>query len=136
MKVLAQKNSRPVAIALIAVLSAFLGISSGLVGEPTGSGTIITNRAEATYDGGDGSTYRVASETVTFTVLAVPSLTVGPKETTPSSSIGPQERIERLFTICNAGNVNNSYVVTSIEIPSPAKLVIIAYDNDDYQFGR
>ncbi len=63
------------------------------------SGTTITNRAEGTYEGGDGTTYNTSSETITFTVLSVASLTVGPKETIPSASIGPQQRITRLFRI-------------------------------------
>jgi uncharacterized repeat protein (TIGR01451 family)/fimbrial isopeptide formation D2 family protein len=124
------KMSKPAAAILIALLVAAIAISRSRAGDPTDSGTVITNRAEATYEGTDGVAYRVASETVTFTVLAVPSLTVGPKQTAPSASVAPQQRVERLFNICNTGNIPSSYVVTNLDVTSPSKLVILVYDND------
>jgi len=99
-------------------------------GDNTLSGTTITNRAEGTYEGGDGTTYNTSSETITFTVLPVASLTVGPKETIPSASIGPQQRITRLFRICNTGNVTTSYTIVEGDVTSSSKLVNFSFDND------
>jgi uncharacterized repeat protein (TIGR01451 family) len=99
-------------------------------GDTTGGGTTITNRAEATYQGDDGTPYTTVSQTITFTVLPVASLTVGPKETTPSATVGPQQRITRLFRICNTGNVSNSYTITDADVSSPSKLIILSFDND------
>ncbi|MGH9928107.1 MAG: isopeptide-forming domain-containing fimbrial protein [Pyrinomonadaceae bacterium] len=93
------------------------------------AGTIISNRAEATYES-DGTTFNAVSETVTFTVLAVASLTVRPKETVPSASVVPQERITRLFRICNTGNVVNSYTVTDTDVTAPASFDSLYFDND------
>src|SRR6185436_20813116 len=97
------KNSKPVAALLIAILIAAISTARTRAVDPTASGTVITNRAEAKYEAEDGNTYSVISETVSFTMLAVSSLTVGPKETTPSASVVPQQRIERVFNICNTG---------------------------------
>ena len=62
--------------------------------------------------------------------MAVASLTVSPKETAPSASVGPQQRVDRLFSICNTGNVASTYTITHAEVTSPSKLVILSFDND------
>lgn len=121
------------ALAALIVTILFTAIATSrthFVGDNTPSGTIITNRAEATYEGGDGTTYTTISQTITFTVLPVATLTVGPKETVPSAIVGPQQRITRLFRICNTGNVQNSYTIVEADVSSPAKLIILSFDND------
>ena len=75
--------------------------------------TRLTRRTKA-----DGITYSTVSETVTFTVVAVATLTVLPKETAPSASVVPQERITRLFRICNTGNVANTYTIRTPTSPT------------------
>lgn len=125
------KFSYLLASVLIAMLVAAVATSrTHSFAEVTNSGTVITNRAEATYESGDGTTHRVSSQTVTFTVLPVASLTVSPKETTPSANVGPQQRVDRLFSICNTGNVASTYVITHADVTSPSKLVILSFDND------
>jgi uncharacterized repeat protein (TIGR01451 family) len=74
--------------------------------------------------------YGSASETVSFTVQAVATLTVAPKETAPSAGVVPQERITRLFRICNTGNVANSYMIANADVTDPAKLDSLYFDND------
>ena len=131
MQAIRTKFSKLIASVLIAMSVAAIATSrTRSFTEVTNSGTVITNRAEATYESGDGATYRVASQTVTFTVQAVASLTVGPKETTPSANVGPQQRVDRLFSICNTGNVASTYVITHADVTSPSKLVILSFDND------
>ncbi len=131
MQAIRTKSSKLVASILIAMLVAAIATSRPRsLTEVTNSGTVISNRAEATYESGDGTTYRVASQTVTFTVHAVANLTVGPKETMPSANVGPQQRVDRLFSICNTGNVASTYVITHADVTSPSKLVILSYDND------
>ncbi len=98
--------------------------------DTTPSGTSISNRAEATYEGDQGTTYSTVSETVTFTVQSVASLMVTPKETAPSASVVPQERVTRIFRICNTGNVANTYTITSTDVTAPAKLASLYFDND------
>ncbi len=131
MQAIRTKFSNLLASILIAMLVAAVATSSTRsFAEVTNSGTVITNRAEATYESGDGTTHRISSETVTFTVQPVASLTVGPKETTPSANVGPQQRVDRLFSICNTGNVASTYVITHADVTSPSKLVILSFDND------
>ncbi len=97
----------------------------------TNSGTVITNRAEGTYQDEGGTTYTALSPSVSVTVLAVSSLVVTPDETTPSATVGSQERITRTFRICNTGNVVDSYRITQAEVNTPASLVSLFFDNDD-----
>lgn len=100
------------------------------IGDPTPAGTVISNRAEASYESDDGTKYDTVSETVTFTVVAVASLTVTPKETVPSASVVPQERITRLFRLCNTGNLLSSYTITNGAVTDPARLDSLYFDND------
>ncbi len=100
-----------------------------LVDERTAGGTVISNRAEATYES-DGTTYSITSETVMVTVLAVATLTVSPKETSPSANVGPHEQVTRLFRICNTGNVANSYSITNADVNAPSSLVNLLFDVD------
>lgn len=92
------KFSRSLSAIVVAVLFASLvSARSRLSEDSTPAGTVITNRAEATYEGDEGTTYSTVSEIVTFTVLPVATLTVSPKETVPSASVVPLEQITRSF---------------------------------------
>jgi uncharacterized repeat protein (TIGR01451 family) len=115
---------------VVAVLFAAMASSrTRFVDDRTAAGTIISNRAEATYES-DGETFSIVSETVTVTVLAVATLTVSPKETSPSASVGPQERVTRLFRICNTGNVANAYTIATAAVNAPSTLVNLYFDID------
>ncbi|HET6975540.1 MAG TPA: isopeptide-forming domain-containing fimbrial protein [Pyrinomonadaceae bacterium] len=96
----------------------------------TSGGTVISNRAEATYEDEQGTNYSAVSPTVTVTIQAVVSLTVTPDETTASNTIGQRERITRVFRICNTGNVADSYTITAASVDSPAALINLHFDND------
>ena len=125
------KFSRSLSAIVVAVLFASLvSARSRLSEDSTPAGTVITNRAEATYEGDEGTTYSTVSEIVTFTVLPVATLTVSPKETVPSASVVPLEQITRLFRICNTGNVANSYTVTNTDVTAPAAFASLYFDND------
>jgi uncharacterized repeat protein (TIGR01451 family) len=125
------KFSRLLSSFVVVALLASFGSSRTRSGDnSTPAGTTISNRAEATYEGDEGTTYSTVSETVSFTVLPVATLTVAPKETVPSAGVIPQERITRLFRICNTGNVANSYTILNTDVTDPAKLDSLYYDND------
>ena len=125
------KFSRSLSAIVVAVLFASLVTARfRSSGDSTPAGTVISNRAEATYEGDEGTTYNAVSETVTFIVLPVATLTVSPKETVPSASVVPQEQVTRLFRICNTGNVANSYTVTSTDLTAPATFASLYFDND------
>src|SRR5688572_9112308 len=80
------------------------------------SGTVISNRAEITYTDDLGTTYAAVSQTVTVTVMAVSSLVVTPDETESSARVGPNERITRVFRVCNTGNTVDAYTITRAEV--------------------
>jgi uncharacterized repeat protein (TIGR01451 family) len=122
--------SKPACVFTVALLCASLVNAGHRYDEGTPSGTIITNQAQASYQGDDGTPYNTVSETVTVTVLAVATLTVTPKETSPSANVGPHERVTRLFRICNTGNLANSYTVTTVAVNAPSTLLNLFFDVD------
>src|SRR5712691_2052275 len=124
-------SSRTFVILLLCVLLA--GHVAALVAfasESGAAGTVIANRAEATYRDDEGTTYAAVSQTVTVTILSVSSLVVTPDETQSSASVGPQERITRLFRVCNTGNATDRYTITRAGVNSPAGLINLYFDND------
>jgi uncharacterized repeat protein (TIGR01451 family) len=97
---------------------------------PVGAGSTISNRAEATYTDDEGTGFATVSPTVTLTVLTVAAITVTPDETEPSATVSPNERVARLFRVCNTGNTPDFYTITSAEVTTPAALVSLHFDND------
>src|SRR2546425_1724573 len=124
------KLSKSLAALVVAILLASMASSRTRLLSDAGAGTIISNRAEATYEGDNGVTYSTESETIRITVLAVATLTVAPKETSPSANVGPHEQITRLFRICNTGNIANSYTIVNADVSAPATLVSLYFDTD------
>jgi uncharacterized repeat protein (TIGR01451 family) len=98
---------------------------------PTPGETVIVNRADATYNDENGTTYSTVSPTVTVTVVSVPAITVTPDETVPSVSVEPNEQITRLFRICNTGNAEGTFLPIAAEISAPATITNIFYDADN-----
>ncbi|HVS21832.1 MAG TPA: hypothetical protein VHD88_08295 [Pyrinomonadaceae bacterium] len=82
----------------------------------TNAGTVISNRAEATYTDDAGENYNTVSPTVTVTVLAIATVVVTPDETAPSDTTAPHERITRVFRICNTGNNADTFTVTLADL--------------------
>ncbi|HVF44079.1 MAG TPA: SdrD B-like domain-containing protein, partial [Pyrinomonadaceae bacterium] len=130
-------RARPNSLArtLAAVLFAALFAAAGrgalaFDGPVTGAGSTISNRAEATYTDPDGNGFATVSPTVTLTVLTVAAITVTPDETEPSATVSPNERLARVFRVCNTGNTPDFYTVTAAEVSAPAVLVSLHFDND------
>src|SRR5262249_12782882 len=95
-------------IAIGAILAVFLSASINVwaraVDDPTSAGTIISNRAEATYQDAAGESFSTVSSTVTITIATVAAVVVTPDETSPSNTVTPNQQVTRLFRVCNAGN--------------------------------
>ena len=98
--------------------------------DPTGAGTIISNRAEATYQDDAGESFNTVSPTVTITVLAVATVIVTPDETAPSDTVAPRERVTRVFLVCNTGNNADTFTLTRSDITAPATINSLYFDND------
>ncbi|MEZ5427065.1 MAG: isopeptide-forming domain-containing fimbrial protein [Pyrinomonadaceae bacterium] len=128
------RRNRPAVFRLFVLLmlvSVFSGNIFGRDGEGTPADTVIVNRASASYEDSEGNSYQTVSETVRVTVLAVPAVTVTPDETSPSEIIAPNERITRLFRICNTGNAADSFAPTDARISAPATIEQIFFDADN-----
>jgi len=95
------------------------------------AGTVISNRAAATYQDDSGTIYDAVSPTVSVTVLAISTLVVTPDETESSATVGQRDRITRAFRVCNTGNVATSYTITRGLVNAPASLVNLYFDNDN-----
>src|SRR4029079_8247001 len=89
-----------------------------------------SNRAEATYADETGQEFMTVSPTVTVTVSTVAAVTVTPDESEPSATVAPNERVTRLFRVCNTGNTPDFYTIASAEASAPAALVSLYFDVD------
>jgi uncharacterized repeat protein (TIGR01451 family) len=96
----------------------------------SGAGTVISNRAEATYQDETGESFTTVSPTVTVTILAVATLIVTPDETVPSDTVVAHERPTRLFRVCNTGNTADTFSVISVDLTAPATLNALYFDSD------
>jgi uncharacterized repeat protein (TIGR01451 family) len=116
---------------LLAVLLTFATILSARSGDGgTDAGSVITNRAEASYSDETGANYTTVSPTVTVTVLAVATLVVTPDETASSEVVAPHDHITRLFRVCNTGNTVDTITLTRFNLTAPATLTALYFDND------
>src|ERR1043166_4245460 len=118
---------------ILNVLVAFLVLATLVVRaaeDPTGAGTVISNRAEATYTDETGSSYEAVTETVTVTVMHVATIVVTPDETESSDTVARHDQVTRLFRVCNAGNNSDSITPTKFELTAPSSLVALHFDND------
>src|SRR5215218_1113517 len=95
-----------------------------------GAGVVISNRAEATYADESGQEFLTISPTVSVTVSTVAAVTVTPDETEPSATVAPNERVTRLFRVCDTGNTPDFYTIASAEVSAPAALVSLHFDVD------
>lgn len=118
------------AASLIAIL---LGASANarVLDNSVGAGTIISNRAEATYEDEAGESFSTVSPTITVTISAVATLAVTPDETAPSDTVAPRERVTRVFRVCNTGNNADTFTPTRFEVTAPATLTSLYFDNDN-----
>jgi uncharacterized repeat protein (TIGR01451 family) len=97
---------------------------------PTGAGTVIFNRAEATYQDDAGENFTAVSPTVSITILAVATLVVTPDETVASDTVAPHDRVTRLFNVCNTGNTADTFTLTRIDLTAPATPSALYFDID------
>ena len=115
--------------ALAVLIAAFFSVPFSLA-KTSGADTVISNRAEATYQDESGESFRTASQTVTVTVVTVAAISVTPDETSPSNTVAPHEQVTRVFRVCNTGNNADSFTVTRFEVTTPVTLNALYFDND------
>ena len=116
---------------LVAVLLIFATFSGARSDEgSTEAGSVISNRAEATYSDETGGNYTAVSTTVTITVLPVATLIVTPDQTASSETVAPHDQFTRLFRVCNTGNNVDTISLTRFSLTAPASLAALYFDND------
>src|SRR5712692_8055460 len=118
------------AISLAVLLATSADLWARAFEDPTGAGTVISNRAEASYQDDTGESFTAVSPTVTVTVLAVATLAVTPDETVPSDTAAPREQVTRLFRVCNTGNNADAFTLTRAAVTAPATLNALYFDNN------
>ena len=96
--------------------------------QSSSAGITITNQAGASYRDDSGADYNTVSPTVTFTVKAVAGVVLTPDDTQSSGIAAPNDRITRVFRLCNAGNTPDAYVLTNSEITAPSVIAFLAFD--------
>ncbi|HWQ35780.1 MAG TPA: SdrD B-like domain-containing protein [Blastocatellia bacterium] len=94
----------------------------------TSAGINIQNQAGATYRDSDGATYETKSPVVTIIARGVAGVVVTPDDTQSSALTIPNDRITRVFRVCNAGNMPDSYVLTRAETFAPSIITALYYD--------
>src|SRR5215207_5707373 len=120
---------RAFALLLLAALAAG-GRAAAARDGGVGAGVVISNRAEATYADESGQEFLTVSPTISVTVSTVAAVTVTPDETEASANVSPNERVTRLFRVCNTGNTPDFYTITAAETSAPAALVSLHFDLD------
>lgn len=128
-------NARPHILLRAFALLLFVALATGGRGAfardgAVGAGVTISNQAEATYADEMGQEFLTVSLTVSVTVSTVAAVTVTPDETEPSATVAPNERVTRLFRVCNTGNTPDFYTIASAEVSAPAALFSLHFDVD------
>jgi uncharacterized repeat protein (TIGR01451 family) len=129
----ARRHSFPRALSLLllfATLTAGGAVAGARRDGNVEAGSVISNRAEATYTDAEGVGFATVSPTVSVTVRVVAALTVTPDETEPSATVSPSERVTRLFRVCNTGNTPDFYTIVSAEASAPAAVFALHFDTD------
>ena len=122
-------NRHPTIVFLLFALVLLLAVATlaQTSDNPSEAGAAVTNRADGAYESEDG---RVSgtSVTTTATVKAVSAVKVTPDETGPSTNTAPNERITKLFRICNIGNGPDTFIIPRVDITAPATLISLHFD--------
>ncbi len=119
-----------VAKLLVVFMTLAMTLAARAIDGNTDAGTIISNRAEATYTDSEGGNYSAVSATVTVTILPVATVVVTPDETASSETVAPRDQVTRLFRICNTGNNVDTFSITRFNLTSPATLETLYFDID------
>src|SRR5258706_6959320 len=124
-------NKRPTTVFLL-LASLFLLAVATLAqtsDTPSEAGVAVTNRADGSYES-EGSKVSGTTVTTTAKVRSVSGVKVTPDETGPSTNTAPNERLTKIFRICNAGNGPDSFTIPRIDINAPASLISLHFDVD------
>lgn len=121
-----------------------LGLTGGAFAQATPGGTVIRNKASATYtdDPGNPTKYNVLSNEVTTTVSYVAGLQITPDGSTPATTVTPGSTATYTFTVTNLGNFTDNVEFlasgASIQVTGPGTVSQAFVDvngNGTYEAG-
>src|SRR6266852_2348751 len=124
-------NRRPANVLLLMLSIVLLagGTLEQTSDTPSEAGAAVTNRADGSYES-EGNKVSGTTVTTTATVKAISAVKVTPDETGPSTNTAPNERVTKLFRICNIGNGPDSFAIPRVDITAPATLISLHFDID------
>jgi hypothetical protein len=128
-KMLSKRQPTSILLLMLSIVLLAAGTLAQTSDNPSEAGTAVTNRANGGYEGEDGKVSGT-SVTTTATVKAVSAVKVTPDETGPSTNTAPNERVTKLFRICNIGNGPDSFAIPRFDISAPATLISLHFDID------
>ncbi len=94
---------------LVVFAVAVLAFASVLYAQSTPGGTVISNRASATYTDGTNS-FTAVSNTVTTTVSNVAGISITPDAGVNPSVVAGQTAVLFQFTVTNTGNITDNFL--------------------------
>lgn len=117
---------------LLFALAALTFCASSAWAQSSGTiGRVITNQAHASYKDPSGNDHQTSSTPISLTVIAVVNLSVTPDDTQPTGVMIPNEKVTRVFRVCNTGNIADSYSLTQATITPPATITALYWDADN-----
>src|SRR5262245_18342678 len=95
-------------LTLVSVLG-LVALTPALLAQSTPGGTVITNRASATYSDGTNS-FTTVSNTVTTTVSNVAGISITPDAGVNPTVVAGQSGVLFQFTLTNTGNITDNFL--------------------------
>src|SRR5262245_44520146 len=94
---------------ILVALLALASFAPAVLAQSTPGGTVISNRATATYSDGT-NTFTTVSNTVTTTVADVAGLSITPDGGVNPSVVSLQTGVLFQFTLTNNGNISDNFL--------------------------
>src|SRR5512136_2534053 len=96
-------------VLLVGLVLGTLFLASALYAQSTPGGTVISNRATATYSDGTNN-FTAVSNTVTTTVSNVAGISVTPDAGVNPSVVAGQTSVLFQFSVANTGNITDNFL--------------------------
>src|SRR6267378_8347994 len=127
--VISKRQSANILLLMLSLALLAAGTLAQTSDTPSEAGAAVTNRADGSYES-EGNKVSGTTVTTTAKVRSVSGVKVTPDETGPSTNTAPNERVSKLFRICNVGNGPDTFTIPQLDITAPATLISLHFDAD------